>query len=70
MSRRERLLLAAIVITAVIDMAIPYGLLKEAGRYPFALAIFWITLTAAVTVLGFFYTGNWKDTPEKGSGNP
>jgi len=67
MSRRERFLLAAIIATAVVDIAVPYGLLKESGRYPFALALFWITLTAAVTTMGFFYTVDWKDKPGKES---
>jgi hypothetical protein len=58
MRKKERLWLIWMAVVTVLDVALPFGVLRESGSFRGAFAV-WLLLTLAVVLSGAIYTGSW-----------
>ncbi|EFC91218.1 hypothetical protein Dpep_1192 [Dethiosulfovibrio peptidovorans DSM 11002] len=58
MRKKERLWLMWMAVVTVLDVALPFGVLRESGSLRGAFSV-WLVLTLAVVLSGAIYTGSW-----------
>ncbi|MCF4115204.1 MULTISPECIES: hypothetical protein [Dethiosulfovibrio] len=58
MRKKERLWLMWMAVVTVLDVALPFGVLRESGSFRGAFSV-WLVLTLAVVLSGAIYTGSW-----------